>query len=544
MRATKLNDLRPERFLAFLTGAMGFVNLISAVTPALSSRLQVLEEIVPMEVRTGTRLATALAGFALILLASGIWRGKRTAWFITLGILVISTISHIVKGLDFEEASISILLLLILILFRKRFYARSDTPTIQRGLRALGIALGFTLLYGTIGFLQLDKHFSVKFNLWQAAYQTVRMFTEFSNPGLIATTRIGKYFAGSIYLIGGITLGYALLALLAPVVLRRPTEAGELEQATAIVQKYGQTVLARFCLFPDKKYFFSAGGSMIAYAYSNRTAVVLGDPIGPEADTLAIVKAFQEFCAHNDWMLTFYQTRPDTLEVYHQAGLHEIKIGEEAVVDLSTFSLKGGEVKSLRTSVNKLERLGYSCPVSQPPHEGEFLDRLQAISDEWMVERKGKEMKFSLGWFDRGYLDTTLIQYVADPEGRVVAFANLVDEYQNRELAVDLMRHQSNLPAGTMDYLFVNLLLEAQKRGYERFNLGLSGLAGVGEMKSDPAVERAMHYIYTNVTLAYNFKGLHSFKEKFNPAWLPRYLIYPNLTSLPVIALAVNEVGG
>jgi phosphatidylglycerol lysyltransferase len=125
-----------------------------------------------------------------------------------------------------------------------------------------------------------------------------------------------------------------------------------------------------------------------------------------------------------------------------------------------------------------------------------------------------------------------------------VAFSNLVEEYQNRELAVDLMRHTHEMPAGTMDYLFVNLLLEAQQRGYQTFNLGLSGLAGVGESKGDTAIEHAMHFIYTKVNTSYNFKGLHSFKEKFAPHWSPRYLIYPSLTHLPVIALALNDVSG
>ena len=544
MRSNKLINLRPERFLAFFTGVVALITLFSAITPALIDRSRILEEIVPFQLRSGTRLATALAGFGLILLASGIWRGKRTAWMITIVILPITAVSQLIKGLDYEEAIAAMLLFTGLLIFRKQFVARSDTPTIKRGLKILGIALGFTLLYGTLGFLQLDRHFSVKFNLWQAIYQTIRMFTEFSNPGLIATTRFGRYFADSIYLIGIITLSYALIALLAPVLIRLPAEEKEREQAAAIIQEHGRTVLARFCLFPDKKYFFSAGGSVIAYVYNNRTAVVLGDPIGPEADTLLIIKAFQEFCKQNDWLLTFYQTLPQTLEIYHQAGMKEIKIGEEAVVDLSGFSMKGGEVKSLRTSVNKLERLGFSCRISQPPHEEALFDQLKEISNDWLAERKSKEMKFSLGWFDRDYLNTTLIEYVEDPDGRVAAFANLVNEYQNRELAVDLMRHKKEIPAGTMDYLFVNLLLEAQKRGYERFNLGLSGLAGVGESKTDPVVERAMHYIYTNVNLAYNFKGLHSFKEKFSPNWQPRYLIYPDLPSLPIIALALNDVGG
>jgi phosphatidylglycerol lysyltransferase len=542
MRISSFKIPRPERWLALLTGAMAVINLISAVTPALSSRLRLLEEIIPMQVRTGTRLATALAGFALVLLASGIWRGKRTAWLITLVTLAISMVAHIVKGFDIEEASLSVFLILGLIIFRRHFQARSDTPTIERGLRTLGIALAFTLLYGMIGFYYLDKHFSVQFNIWQAIFQTIRMFTAFTDPGLIATTRFGRYFADSIYLVGTVTIGFALLALLAPVLLRHPAGLSEREQAAEIVKQYGQTVLARFCLFSDKQYFFSKGGSLIAYAYSNRTAVVLGDPIGPPEDALLAVQAFQGFCSHNDWQLAFYQTAADTLDVYRQAGMKSIKIGEEAIVDLSNFTLKGGELKSVRTSVNKLERLKYSYLVSQPPHDALLLDKLEAISNQWLEERKSKEMKYSLGWFDRDYLNTTLILYVLDADRQVIAFANLVEEYQNRELAVDLMRQKPSLPAGTMDYLFANMLLDAQNRGYERFNLGLSGLAGVGESSNDPTIERALHFIYTRVNLAYNFRGLHNFKEKFNPNWQPRYLIYPNLASLPVVAAALNDL--
>lgn len=135
-----------------------------------------------------------------------------------------------------------------------------------------------------------------------------------------------------------------------------------------------------------------------------------------------------------------------------------------------------------------------------------------------------------------------MLMFVHDENEQVVAFANLVDEYQNHELAVDLMRHRTEIPPGTMDYLFAKTLLEAQQLHYERFNLGLSGLAGVGESSNDPTIERALHFIYANVGLAYNFKGLHAFKEKFNPDWSPRYLIYPNLASLPVVAVALNDL--
>lgn len=63
----------------------------------------------------------------------------------------------------------------------------------------------------------------------------------------------------------------------------------------------------------------------------------------------------------------------------------------------------------------------------------------------------------------------------------------------------------------------------------------------MGEHSDDPAVERALHFIYENVNQFYNFKGLHEFKGKFAPEWSPRYLIYPRPASLMTIAPALTR---
>ena len=121
-----------------------------------------------------------------------------------------------------------------------------------------------------------------------------------------------------------------------------------------------------------------------------------------------------------------------------------------------------------------------------------------------------------------------------------VAFANIVPEYQRNEISIDLMRY---IPGehGIMDFMFVSLFEWAAREGYTSFNLGLSALSGVGEHPEDPNIERALHYIYEHVNQFYNFKGLHAFKSKFHPQWVPRYLIYPNAAALPAIALGLNN---
>ncbi len=51
-----------------------------------------------------------------------------------------------------------------------------------------------------------------------------------------------------------------------------------------------------------------------------------------------------------------------------------------------------------------------------------------------------------------------------------------------------------------------------------------------------------MRYVYARLTLFYNFKGLHTFKQKFNPEWQPRYLVYPNAASLPAVLTTLARV--
>jgi len=534
-----LADRWGVRLVALLVALMGGVNVLSAVTPPLTDRLAVLEKYSPLVVRRGGHLTAALAGFALLMLARGLARRKHVAWLLALIVLAISAVSHLIKGLDYEEASLAGGLMLLLWLMRAHFHARSDRPSIQQGLRVLGGAFLFTLAYGVAGFYLLDRHYSVNFGFWAALRQTVVMFTQFYDPGLVPVTHFGRFFADSIYIVGAVTLGYAGLMLLRPVFVREPATREERERAQAIVEQYGHSSLARFLLFDDKRYFFTPGGSVIGYALVGRTAVALGDPVGPPPDRLASIEAYRAFCQRNDWMPVFYQTLPETLDLYKQAGFDALCIGHEGIVHLETFTLEGKAGKGLRTPFRKLASAGYRFALYQPPIADDLLEELRAVSNEWLTMMHGSEKRFSLGWFEDNYIRNSPVAVVHTPEGWISAFANLVPEYQANEVALDLMRRRRQMENGTMEFLFVSLFNWAKAQGYARFNLGLSALSGVGERPEDPAIEKLLHFIYEHVNRFYNFKGLHSFKEKFHPEWSPRYLIYPGAAALSQAWLAV-----
>ncbi len=541
-RERSLAETWDVRIVSLLTAGMGIVNLLSTVTPSLGSRLKIIEAFLPLMVSRGGHLTAALAGFALLYLSVGLWRRKRTAWILMLAVLVISAISHILKGLDYEEALLGLGLAVWLLTLRPHFYARSDTPSIRQGLWAVAASAGFTLFYGVTGFYLLDKHFSVNFGFFAALRQTVVMFTSFYDPGLqpIPITHFGRFFADSIYMVSAGTFAFALFMLLRPVLLRHPATTDEHRKAEAIVKQHGRTSLARMALFEDKAYYFTPGGSVIAYVTRNGTAIALGDPIGPSADAPQAIAGFKAFCAQNDWIPAFYQTQPDYLEQYSANGFKYLNIGCEAVTEVASFTLSGNVNKGLRSGYNHLLKLGYRAAVLRPPLSQSQLADLRAISDTWLAHIQGSEKRFSLGWFDDAYLQSGPVMLVYDPSDRPVAFTNIVPEYQRSEISIDLMRY---IPGehGIMDFMFVSLFQWASQEGYASFNLGLSALSGVGEQPGNPNIERALHYIYEHVNQFYNFKGLHAFKTKFHPNWMPRYLVYPNATSLASIALGLNS---
>jgi phosphatidylglycerol lysyltransferase len=336
-----------------------------------------------------------------------------------------------------------------------------------------------------------------------------------------------------------VTVGYALLMLLRPVLNHRLQTEEERSRAWEIARDHGQTSLARIALLNDKLFFFTPGGSLISYVVKNRVALALGDPIGPVPDKRTAIAAFKEFCSKNDWLTVFYQVLPTYVDAYKSLDFDVLSIGHEALVDLACFTMDGSQNKPLRNSYNKMVRLGYHYDVIQPPYSKRMLRELEFISDDWLTARRATELRFSLGWFDEAYLNTSPILLVRDREGFIVAFANLVTEFQANEIAVDLMRYLQRSESGLMDFLFVSLFQWAREQGFVTFNLGLSALSGVGEHSDDPIVERGLNFIYQNVDRFYNFRGLHSFKEKFHPLWSQRYLVYPGMTHLPAISAAL-----
>lgn len=503
-----------------------------------------MRRVFPFEFVHLSRFAVLLIGFALIVSSVNLYRRKRRAFHSVLIISALSVLFHLTKGLDYEEAALSAALFAFLWLARKEFTVESSFPDMQRGALGLVIAFLAALFYGVCGFWLLDKReFGINFTIGDAVHRTLLFLSLVGDPGVTPRTHYAVWFVRSLYLLTGTAMVYAVIALFRPVVYRYRTLPSERDLASSLTRRYGRCSLDFFKYWPDKSFVFSPSHeSFLAYKVGGGYAMVLADPVGPEAETESMIRQFVNFCEQNDWGVAFYQTLPDFLPIYRKLGFRKLKIGDDAIVDLTRFGLEGKPCRKLRNRISTLEKLGIRFVHYEPPLSGAVLSQMQSVSDAWLEIPGRRERTFALGQFDAEYLRNTPIYAAVDSSGAMLAFVNLIPSFAPGEATIDLMRHRVEAPSGLMDYVFARLLLALQQAGYQRFNMGMAPMAGFQEHEEATAEERAVHAFMQHMSFLFSYRGLRNYKAKFATCWEPRYVVYRNVLNLPRVARAIVEV--
>jgi len=312
-------------------------------------------------------------------------------------------------------------------------------------------------------------------------------------------------------------------------------------RAACIVAKQPRA-RATLALLGDKQFLFSTSGeSFLMYRRTGRFFVAMGDPIGVESEWPELINRLCNMANEVKGCPVFYQAEPEALSVYESMGLSCMKVGEEARVTLSDFTLQGSKKSRLRQTLRRAERAGGTFEIYPARSAWSLLEELRSVSDCWLENKHTREKGFSLGSFDPTYLMRCPIAVVRQ-EGKIVAFANVWQGNEGGELGVDLMRYSSEASESVMEYLFIKLLLWGQEQGYSQFSLGMAPLAGLDSLESKSFWNRAGATLYKHGERFYNFRGVHAYKSKFKPEWESRYLVSPGGLGVPMAIAAVGSL--
>lgn len=534
---------RIRRWVALAIAAAGLVDVLSAVTPPLRGRLHVVLQILPLAATQAAGAVVALAGIGLLALARGVRRGQQQAWTVAVVLLGVTLALHLVRGGDIEESALSAAVLALLLVFRHEFRAPTDLPSTRSAVVALVAgAVGVTILTTAVVELSLrlmrvPHHFVA---LWQAAYGVAGRLV-----GVPVTTlpdRLNDFLGPSLLAVG---IGLAVVAVLLatrPVVDRRLTTGRAAEaRARDIVRRHGAGTLDYFALRGDKQWFFHRD-SLVAYAIYGGVCLISPDPIGPRTERAQVWAAFRRFADHRGWTVAVMGAAEEWLSTYRASGMHDIYIGDEALVDLQGFSLAGGHMKGLRQAHHRIAKYGYTAAYHDPSH----LDPTVAHQ---LVPLMAQSRR---GEFERGFSmmlgrifdprDSGLVLcVVSGPDGNPAAMCQFVPAPGIAGYSLDLMRRdKGEHPNGLIDFALVSSIEHFRARGCRALSLNFAAMRSILEgERGDGLTQRVERWALQKMSRFLQIETLWRFNAKYRPNWLPRYVVYDGAEHLVPAVLAI-----
>jgi len=539
---TKVNRLLMRVGPALLLFGLGIVNIISVLTPAIPERLDYIQNFIPIDAITTSNYFVILAGLFMLVTSAFMLKGLKVAWGSALLLSVISLIGHLTKAIDYEEALVALVVIVVLWNSRKEYYVKTNPRLRFIGIQTALLSLFAVVVYGVIGFYFLDKkHFNIDFSFLQSVRYSLQYYFLVGSSDLAPADSFAKHFLLSINISGFVSLSFLIYTLIKPLVIQNNTSKEEHAKALEIVNKYGNSPLDYFKTYMDKMVFFSNNlEAFIAFRVSGKYAIALENPVTNNLDNFkSTVKAFDNYCFESGLKSTYYRVPEKDLFIYSELGKKSLFLGQEGIVDLNTFSLEGGSKKSLRNAVNKVIERGYKTQIHKPPIKDGIIQKIKAVSDEWLADTGREEIIFSQGMFMWDELKNHTIITVESSEEKVVAFLNIIPDYAPEESTYDLIRKTKDAPNGVLDFIMIEMFKYLKSCGYKYVNLGFAPMSGL----DDPHTfsERSMKFAYEKIRAFSHYKGLRDFKEKYSPVWYNKYLIYDNDYDLIQIPMALTK---
>ncbi|MDH6579611.1 phosphatidylglycerol lysyltransferase domain-containing protein [Kitasatospora sp. MAP5-34] len=554
---------------AWLPGAVGYACLLiglldiaSAIFPKLRhAKMRSWTGQLPGGTTSLAAAGTLMVGIMLVLLAHALRRRKQRAWRAVCVLLPVGSALHILRWHQVGPALVSLALFAVIVVHRREFYAKADPRTRWR---AAGSLVGLGTLSVLLGLLIVSVHPSSEVGhptfIDRLQHVVLGLFA-IEGPIHYHNNRVGDlvgdlvyYSLASLGLLTAVTSAYLALRPEKP----EPELTAEDEtKVRGLLERHGaRDSLGYFALRRDKSVLFSpTGKAAISYRVISGVMLASGDPVGDVEAWPGAIKLFMAEAREHAWVPAVVGCSEVGGEVWtREAGLDALELGDEAIVDTSTFSLSGRAMRNVRQMVKRIERNGYSCQVRRVSElTMEEKRRVADAAARWRGTDTERGFSMALGRFgDPGDDNCVVVTAHKAPEEGEPGFATGDDlkavlhfvPWGADGISLELMRRDRAADPGLNELLIVAALQAVPALGVNRVSLNFamfrSALAR-GERIGAGPVLRAWRGLLVFSSRWFQIESLYKFNAKFQPEWEPRFLVYPQTRDLPRIGFAVMQ---
>lgn len=544
LAGTGRKSRRSPLIVASLVAASGALDLLHTMLPGESHGL--LRDLTPDAVDPLARAACVFAGAALLLASRGLARRRRRSWEVAVAVATLSTLLHVLRGLA-PGTLVAAAVLILLVARRHDFNLPGDVQTRYLIAGRAAVAVVAVACYGVaavwLNRLAADQPFTLAFAGRETLNGLLGLHVR-GSPHLAGS--FGDWFPLSLLLLGlGATI-WVLGGWLAPWRHRVRQEADDRTRAQELVRRFGQDTLAPFTLRRDKAYFFSEDGkAFLCYRVVGGVAIISGDPIGPADECGPLLARFVAHAHERDWRIAILGASDRFLDLYRAHGLQALYHGDEAVVDVSAFSLDGRPIRKVRQSVHRLQKAGYVARIVRPSEiHPELRGKLESIATSWrgaQVERgfvMALDSLFTLGDED------AVFAIGFDAEGEPQGFLHLALVPAISALSLSSMpRVRSSTRNGFNEWLICETVGWARAQGLERVSLNFSPFAALLAPEAElSGIQELQRRALLRLKGRFQLDDLLTFNRKFFPEWQRRFLVFERRLDLPRVGLAALAV--
>jgi lysyl-tRNA synthetase class 2 len=490
----------------------------------------------------GTAFAAGMIAAAmLLLLAGGLRRRKHRAWATAVLVSGIGVVAN-AQTHRVRVVLLNLAVLGLLVWVRRDFTARSEPRSRLDAVRVFVVMGTFSMAAGYLLTGRTTTNTSFGHRLEQVFYGLLGFAPDltFRHNSALTFTEI------ALTTLGGLTALLTIAALLAPV-CKHPQRSVEAENGLRrLLSGFGERdSLGYFALRQDKSVIFSPSQkAAVAYRVIGGVTLASGDPLGDPEAWPGAISAWLAEARQYAWIPGVIGASEEAAIIYRRAGLDAFELGDEAVLDLTTFSLSGRSMRVVRQAVNRVRRCGYTLQIDR---QGDLPAAELAELAQAALHLRGEEVErgFSMALGRIGVPEDPeiVLARARDEQGQLVAVLSFVP-WGPDGLSLDVMRRDRNSENGTVELVIVGVIEAAAELGVRRMSLNFAVFRSVFERRARVGagpVLRLWHRALMFASRWWQIESLYRANAKYNPDWEPRFVCFRKAAELPRVGLAALE---
>ncbi len=485
--------------------------------------------------------AGMIAAGSMLLLAGALRRRKRRAWVLMVVVVIVGVLAN-AQVHRVRVVAVNLALLGLLVWVRRDFTAHSERRSRLAAVRVLFVMTGFSMAAGML----LTRRTALGASFSHRLLEVFLGLFGFAPDLTFRHQVISTFTQTALTSLGGLTALLTLAALLAPA--RKPVGlSAEAEvRVRALLEQYGERdSLGYFALRRDKTVIFSPSGkAAVAYRVVGGVTLAAADPLGdPEAWPGAIAAWLAE-AERYAWIPGVIGASEQGALAYRRAGLDALELGDEALLDLDTFSLEGRSMRVVRQAVNRVRRAGYTVDVRRQRELTEAdLAELAGAADALRGEDVERGFSMALGRIGDTCDPDLVAVRVRDASGRLTAVLGFVP-WGSDGLSLDVMRRSRDSENGTIELAVTAVAEQAARLGVTRLSLNFAVFRSVferGARVGAGPVLRLWHRVLLMASRWWQIESLYRANAKYAPRWAPRFVCFQRAAELPRVGIAALE---